>query len=921
MVSICKIVNKVADAGVSAFGHAHLKAPIEPENTGEMTSEISKKASDAATNYAKAVVKKTLVDRFLENGELDREFAMQRMKKLFSRTRPSDTISIESAVRELNVFRDIQESEKVDLIAACVFNKEGEIVVSRPAVFMTKYAILDNGEVPRGLKRAIKSALDDEKMTFSDDKFYDLFEATGWRIAKDAHFKDITDNYSNIKFRNTEVRSKIVEVFNKENAKRVQNVKVKAGDIFKPLDEVSEEISAKLDKLVKDGENISPDLQKAMKKALSEYNFDMEEVFVKHYSLLNDCETLEEVSALYPELKYPKRPVYDPTGSKISLRNRLAQGNFDKSMIEGLKRLYLELLPNSKAYVNIEGSTPTKVTNLKNAGLELSEPSKAMLEFLSECKTTQNVYKKISKMSEETFEPHIKKHALRTSGVWTDYYNLTTFGQWMPVRLIKNKRLDPYNSKYSTRNLVETYLFNLYQRNPYKQYRSNPLSKFDNTEHLNTFIQNIISTTYTTKYLSDTKSLPAPTKFIRSDFSFADFHKFKSQFDLEAMGKSFEHLEEVYHRHFFRNYWSPARKNKLQEQMQKSYDLAYEKVIWGEQIRACKTVGADDVERLIKSADGITGDVAQSVKIDEEKFRYYQYLTFNIKDTKLKERFQSAIAQGRESDIPYFESLNEILQESAVGNKINELKAEALLNIRDAYLNDVLSGTQNLTEKEFRAQFLEKYKTPDGYDYAKIKADTMAESKYIQLSSKLMDDGNLQFMTCLNTRYREDYKGINDVMEKYMATPSTFREKFASIYTGASERCPNEVLEREVSDFYDRVSRWHFDEDERIIFGQDKLAQEIVIPKETKAKLWELSAGNYDTFDEVIQKVFQSGKKRTGDQKGTGIKTWVGNDYDAEIKILGKWGGYRLLAQKATPEDIEKYGNVKYVFKDAVKEH
>lgn len=919
MVSICKIVNKVADAGISSFAHAHIKAPHNEEKTGEVASSAMDKGAQAAANYGKAVVKKPLLDKFDENGALDMEFALERIKKLFSRTRPSDTISTENAVRELNVFPEIQEKDKIDLIAACVFNKEGDIIISRPAVFIAKYAILQNGGfLPKGLRKAVRTALNDEKLTFSDDKFYDLLEPNGWDLAKDARLKPEADSYSNIRFRNTEVRSKIVEVLNKEKARKAQNVKVCVSDIFKPLDEVSKNISDKIDELVKSGEDLSPELQKEMKKALSEYNFDMGEVFTKHYSLLNDCETLEDVSAIYPELKYPKRPVYDPSGSKISLSNRLAKGNFDKSMIEALKKLYLELLPNSRAYVNIEGSTATSVTCLRHAGFICSEPSDKLLEFFNECKTTQNIYKKISKMSDETFEPHVKKHALRTSGVWQDYFDLTKFGQWMPIRLIKHKRLEPQSSKYSTRNLVDTYLFNLFQRNPNKLYRPNPLSKFDNTEHLNPFIQNIVSTTYTTRYLCDVLPLPAPTKFIPDGFSWQDFHAFKAQFDRDAIAKSFEHLEEVYHRHFYRNYWSPERIGKLQEQMQKSYDLAYEKVIWGEQIKARKTVSSEDAEKLVKSADGLTGKTAQVVKIDEEKFKYYQYLTYNIKDAQLQERFRSAIAQGRESDIKYFESLNDILQESAVGNKIDELKAEALLNIRDAYLNDVLAGTQNLTEKEFRAQFLEKYKTPDGYDYARIKADTNAESRYIELSTKLMEEGNLKFMTSLSARYKEDYKGMNDVIEKYMSVPETFRDKFSYIFINASEGCPNKVLENEAAEFFERVDSWHFDKDEYIIMDADKFPQKVVIPKEAKAEYWKITGGNFETFDRLIKKFFTAAEKRTGDKNGMGVKTYSGGKYEAEIKILGKGGDYRLLSKKVTPEDKEKYGeDVKYVFKYA----
>ena len=46
------------------------------------------------------------------------------------------------------------------------------------------------------------------------------------------------------------------------------------------------------------------------------------------------------------------------------------------------------------------------------------------------------------------------KHSIRTSHVWNDYHELTS-KNWMPIRLIKHKRLNPETSKYSTNKLVK----------------------------------------------------------------------------------------------------------------------------------------------------------------------------------------------------------------------------------------------------------------------------------------------------------------------------------------------------------------------------------------------------------------------------------------------------------------------------------
>jgi len=288
----------------------------------------------------------------------------------------------------------------------------------------------------------------------------------------------------------------------------------------------------------------------------------------------------------------------------------------------------------------------------------------------------------------------------------------------------------------------------------------------------------------------------------------------------------------------------------------------------------------------------------------------------------------SAINRGRESNQEYFNVYNRIIKESDIGKSIDETKAKALINIHENYLSEVLEGTQDLTEVQYTQQFLAKYQTSKGVDFAKILADTEAESKYWELSAKLIDDNTTNFVTELERRYKNDFTGINEIMQKYLDTPEVFREKFRSIYTNSTPSCPNIVLNRELETYLDKVRSWHFERDEIIMldkekFGQfnDKFSQNVVIPKELKEKIWDLSGHDYKTCDELIQKFYFSARKRTGGSGGTGVKTWAGKDYPTELKILGKYGAWRLYSREATLQDIEKYGPVKYVFYDVTKTH
>ena len=937
MVSISKIIKQSISIGTDAFSHIQIKAPqSSPEGESKLAGEISKKASDAVSNYAQAIVQKRVKpDQFDEFGTLDRDFALRRIKHLIKKyTKKDDLISLDDAVKEIDVL-PINDDAKLKILRGCVFETgEKEAKVSKPAVYIAKYAILDNYYVvPNKFQTALRTAMDEKTMTFNLDLFYSLFSPYSgqWHILVDYNgLKPRIGNTAN-RYINMDYMCQISEAFDRVKKGKDFIVHVKTSDIFRPLDKFSQDLTKKFDELIGNGEDLPQDLIKSIKKALSEYNFDTSKIFKDHYGLLKDCKTLEEVKTFYPELKFPtEAPKHDPGQSKYYLFNRLALGDFEASVIEGLQKLYTELQPYNMAYVSIKGSTATNIANLNKAGFKFGRPSDNLLAFFDECKKTEILLDKISRMDKEKLGPLIERHALRTSGVWKDFEGLTKTGKWLPIKLIRNKRAYPETTKYSTEKLVDTYLFNLFLRNPYQRYSANPLCRFDKISYLDDTSRNILNRTYMIRLLTKEADLPANITWKEFVTKYRkDFEAFKMQFDLDALGKSIEHLEDVYHRHFYRNYWTNARMEILQKQVQASQDIAYEKVIWGEELRK-KEVDIEKVKNMIQTEEGASSESATRL-IDDKEFSNFKYRVLTIKDPLLREKFQSAINFGRESDESYFKVFNDILKESDLGKTIDETKAQALLNIHEKYMTEALEGSQNLTEAEFKEQFLSKYKTGSKIDYEKIVKDTNAESEYTKLSSELIDEDSTEFLTELERRYKDDYVGINEIMEEYLDTPDIFREKFRSIYVNSTQTCPNKVLKRELTTFLEKIKNWHFERDELINLDKEKLgqfddnfSQYVALPRELKEKIWKLSAQNYEICDELLTKFYNNAKRRTGESRGTGLKTLSQTGKKSlppELKILGKHGGWRLYSRKATPEDIEKYGKVKYVFYDVVKTH
>ena len=919
MVNIARITKSLSGIASDAFSRILIKAPVSsPEGEEKFAAGISKQASEAISSYGKASIRPKA--KLLKTSS-DYEEEMEILLKKAGKTKQNDTISLKDAVKELDML-DLQESQKADLLLSCTFQtKTNETIISRPALYMAKYAIIDcYGKVPNKLDKAVRTAIYDEGKVFDVDYFYELFKRNTWTLKRSAELKKSPTGSSKLAHYNMARRGAIYDALRMHSTQRTQ-IKITTADIFTPLDKVGENLGKKLDALSVSGANIPKELVQTMKKALSEYNFDLKKVYADYYSLLKECETLEDVKTFYPELKFPtelKEKGFN-TNTNIDLSIRMKEKGIDKPVIEALKKLYTELTPSGKTFISIDGSTSTNVTNLKRAGYEISEPDEGLLHFLRECELTQLKYRKISEISKDTLEPLIEKHALRNSGVWRDFTELTKSGKWMPIRLIKNKRAYPETTKYSTDRLVETYLFNLFLRNPYQRYSKNPLGRFGKINYLDERAQSLINRIYAIRYLTKEKDLPANIEW--SDYAKirSDFEAFKQQFDLDAISKSFEHMEDVYHKHFYRNYWSSDRLQILQKQIQVSQDIAYEKVLWGEELRQ-KEVNLDKVKQIVKSEEGV--EIGAGIKlIDSKEFNNYKYQISKVKDSQLREKFMGAIAQGQESNEEYFNVFNKIIKESSVDGSIDEVKAQALINIHENYLSEIFEGAQNITESEYTQKFLANYKTSSGINYAKVVADTEAEANYWNLSSTLIANNSSPFLMELERRFKGDFVAMNEIMKKYISTPKVFQEKFSSIYLNSNPSCPNVVLQRELNTFLEQIEGWHFDKDEIIELGEFKNPQRVAIPKETKEKLWDLCAGNFENFDEIIQKLYRSGKKRTGETRGTGIKTWAGDDYDVELKILGKWGDYRLYAKEASTEDIEKYGNVKYVFKHVVKNH
>lgn len=855
-------------------------------------SELSQNPtySSAISSYGKVMVEKSSDPK----DEVD--------KKLLE-TSNDETISLEDAVKEL---KDINTTpkRKADYILCSTFeNDKPEVIINKKALLTIKQSLLYGDKIPK-MEDAIRTALDDDTKSFNPDKFNSLFDYKG-RLKIGARLKPRPQN-STRELREAKAHRRLqIEKALENNPDEAKKIEFKETDFFVPIEKTKEDLLVGLDELRSKTKELPDELYENMQKSIKNNEFDLKRVFVNHYSLLDECKTIDDVQGFYPELEYPKeKPEFDPSGSKDYLYNRFSNEDLDKVVISTLKQAYINLKPKSDIKVNFENSAPPKLQNLERAGFEFSTPSNDLLKLLAKGTKLHNKYLEIPNYTDKEIKNIANKHAIRTSKVWSDYSEMTS-REWMPVRLIKHKRKHPEDSQYSTDKMVNTYLAYLYNKNPDKEYPVNPFEKFDDKNYLSKRMKNVINGTYWGRY----------SRYDEVYANNSDFQDFKMKFDIDAMAKSFEHMETNYTNSFFYKYWTPERVETLKNEMQPAYDLIYEKIALKEQIEP-KVVTNNDVNELIEEYSGID----DLDRVSDEEISKFKYMTSNIQDKKLKKRCQSCVSDVGLIDKAYFDSTNNIIEKSFEDDKLNENKAIVLLSVHDKYLNHVLNQDDDLSEEDFINKTLSPYKKGNDYDYDTAKQSMEAENKYFYFYEKLEEQGDNEFNDLVANRYtlheKPNYKNANKIIGYYQQIPVTFKDKFVSEFKSNLSENDNELLSR-MTDFHTKISSWNFDNDEEIIMDKERFPQKVIITQKAKKELWEATGENVDLFDNYINKFYSAAQSRTSGKGGQGIKKIVSKPFH-EIKILGSGGGLRMYTREITPEDEKKYNrdglNVKYIF-------
>ena len=644
------------------------------------------------------------------------------------------------------------------------------------------------------------------------------------------------------------------------------------------------------------------------------------------------------LSDLKVESNFQCVEMYDAKSSKYvdnldpkTYAHRLKGVNYADVLKDVIKKIYVNFEPVS----NVETTLPNGDVVLAR-GLsryergDWSVPDPRMYKLLKgslvQRKALLNLSDELSKMTpDELMDIAVKSS---TSRFWKDY-NLYTFRNWLPIRLIKDREFRPNTTLYTLDNLTTAYLYKLYQESQKAEgdvkYPSNPLASLENSSRLSKYLKNVIDSSYRTIYEDKCKSFSEKVFYrdvnaYENDEGFQEFCQ-NNNFDKEAIKKSFEKIESLYKHRFFRIYITQDRVDMFRDDLANTVANINEKLAYkpARKIPQLSNLSPKEAQEIVENS------IPQE-EVDQDKLRKLSFITQKINNPELKSRCEICLSDSN-VDGNYFNNVYSAIEQSIDNDEtLDETKALTILRLGDKY-QEVCN--QGISFSEFVAKELKNYKKTDGtLDYCQYSADKETEFELYSKLDKLEEQGSFELYNLvldLVEKKSLDLQEILSLINDFEETPSQLKKnvnsKIAQIIS-SSNSDDVEPLVTEISDLLTKVKSWNFDNPEII---NSKFVGKVVITPKAKKDLWDSTKGNFSLFDRLIKKYYTAATKTAAKDGESGIKVLKGRNI-YELKIVGNCGGTRMYSRPVTNEDIEKYktleddSDVKYIF-DSYGDH
>ena len=189
-----------------------------------------------------------------------------------------------------------------------------------------------------------------------------------------------------------------------------------------------------------------------------------------------------------------------------------------------------------------------------------------VLNFLKRSEASAQEFASLASMDSHQISSAIMTETWRTSGLRRDLGNATAYGKdWSIVKAVWQKTMFPETTYYPTDKLVDLYLSEAFRAGKRVATTDNPFMNYMEDSGMSKAKIRLLKRLYglSRKEGLDEKLIKSPA-----------YQEFKKQFDVEAMGKTLESIEEHYKNVFFKMFWDDSRKARFAQALNENKEIA-----------------------------------------------------------------------------------------------------------------------------------------------------------------------------------------------------------------------------------------------------------------------------------------------------------------------------------------------------------
>lgn len=190
-------------------------------------------------------------------------------------------------------------------------------------------------------------------------------------------------------------------------------------------------------------------------------------------------------------------------------------------------------------------------------------------QFLNFLKYTEKIaqeFANLGKVDKSEISSAIMTQTWKTSRLRADLGNETAYKKdWSLIKPVWQKTMFPDTTYYPTDKLIDTYLVSLFKNGKRSAETTNPIAKHEQVPHMDKSKIMLLKRLYKmSKVLDMDKNILNST----------EYKTFKAEFDLDAMKKSIESIEEHYKNSFFKRFWTDERRTRFATALNENREIA-----------------------------------------------------------------------------------------------------------------------------------------------------------------------------------------------------------------------------------------------------------------------------------------------------------------------------------------------------------